>query len=102
MSANRIPRSRTFYSFAVLWRSVADFGELGESGSEVFHDLLRNDIRIEQAGAVFEALVFEREDGQLVSIVSSDLFSLLAEPAASDLFEIKLAVLCGYHAFAKS
>jgi len=39
VSANRTPRSRTLYSFAVLRRSVAISANFGEGSLEVFEDL---------------------------------------------------------------
>ena len=38
---------------------VRDFGELGEGGLEVFHDLSRDHIGVGEIGAVFEAIVLQ-------------------------------------------
>jgi hypothetical protein len=43
----------------LLLQVRSDFGELSESGLEVFDDFLSDNVRIGKIGAVFEAFIFE-------------------------------------------
>jgi hypothetical protein len=44
---------------------------LGEGGLEVFDDFLRDHIRIEEVGAVFELFVFEPKDVEVEFVALS-------------------------------
>ncbi len=50
---------------SLLLQVRRDFGELGESGLEVFDDLGGDDVGIGKVGTVLDAVVFEPKDVEI-------------------------------------
>ena len=61
-SCFRIVFTALFMRAPSAFQVSGDFGELGQSGLEVFYDFAGQHVGIGEVGAVFEAFVFEPED----------------------------------------